>query len=313
MWIRRAGYLVLSLMFVLMTSTITAQETYTWEPYDFTVTLPAGWQVADSNSDDLLLMDSASDALVRVTLIPDLDAVEGIAQSIRSFIPVSPTDMGRAEITIDGETYETIAELPTIGGRQVLIIQLETYMITASAPVEQWDAFYPTLETIISGIDAGPSFNTTLTQRIAWRDIEFMAPSDWDILYSGLGSGYRFGAWGTALEMNQAARIPALMMDMRDVSLFRDILDQDSLPVLRTQFFVGGEAQLGQIESSEMGDLTIYSADFEGELLGQLAGHAMLVVGDEYAYLIVGMATADVWEASERDLFVAIIETMQFE
>jgi len=285
---------------------VQGQETFTWEPHDFTVTVPEGWQVRESGVEDILLTNDANDATVRVTWKPSM-AYSGI--TIEDFTPYASPDA--ESIIIGDETYDVLTDIPVIGGRQVMLINIaDTYLMTASAPADMWDDFYPTLEAIITSIEASPNNDPLLTQPIHWRDISLMTPADWRIFDAGRPDIYVLSSRETRLAFAATFQMQQLSMDVRDVSFLRDVLDADSLRVLRAAFFIGSRYEIGPVETMEQDGIKIYGADFSGDI-GQ--GRVMLFVSPDFAYLVAGMSIPEAWEASERDLFVAIIETMQFE
>jgi len=290
-------------------------EPFTWEPYDFTITPPDEWEVQTTASELILSEFSAEDSpfiSVRVVtpkaLPPDMDVdvLSGYAPARRVAVD---------DVTYGDNTWPTVIDEMILGGRQIgMALVADTFIVSWSATVEDWETLQPTFNDTIATISATPVIYTPqelLTQRLTWRSLSFDAPADWIFAYAGqdnhiivtsqesrmfFGATFSFGPLTLDVFDLSAVRLHVTPATLADVSLFvarPDSIDPD------------------MITTEIDGDLLISSAPLATD--AGSVGQALLIVSPDSAFVVAGIAGEEQWQATERALFEAILGTLTIE
>lgn len=310
------------LLFVLLLLTVwpaAAQENaYTWESYPFTVQLPAGWTAAPDG--DRLALGAGKDASAAVKGVPPagpvvvVQVVEPSAKpedGLRNFAPSTQPDIQSA--SYGSATWLTLALKPTAGYQGALILVNDTYLVTASAPVDQWEAFQPTLDKLIGSIQAQPAEREPaqrLTQRIAWHGVSFDAPENWTPNWAGSDNLLWASTQAERLYRATNFRARSLGLEIRDLSPMRAMLGPASVADFDTLYYKLKDTQFGPVTNLTVQDIPASQVDFEN-LSG--AGRVVLLLTPRRAFLVVGMAGQEEWAASEKALFEAVLATLKVE
>jgi hypothetical protein len=318
-----AGFFLLFAIRPLAT-TYAQEDVYNWGDYPFALTLPDGW-VAVENGDSLII--GSPDDTERVMAG---QSVTGLAL-VAHIVPSPPGDSSRSIedywlsdflsagrndiLDVEPKSYSygaqiwTMADIPDAGaglrGRMTLVAQ--TYLITAVAPVEQWDEFVPTLDAIIASITAEPIPEIrppALTQRFTWRGLSFSTPESWII--ASAGGSYEVIATThiDRLIAAQTFRFTHLQISIRDLSYARPLLGAESLRTMRALAYNPEDAVGSDIVELSIDSVAAYSLDINP------AGQAVLLLTPDHAFLMVGISDLETWLPSEKALFEAMLATV---
>ena len=298
-------------------------EPFTWEPYDFTITPPDEWQVQTS-ADELRLFEGEGNGVMGIGA--DTPTENGPVISVQVITPRSvPMDMQvdvlaqfaplRRMNSTDGEyddkTWPTIAAAMILGGRQIgMALVAETFIVTWSAPIDDWEALQPLFIAAIASIEATPATYSTeelLTQRLRWRGLSFAAPADWLLAYAGQGNHILVTSQESRQYFGATFTYGPLILDILDLSVIRQHLTPASLADV--DLFV---AQPGTIDPA-----TITTEVNEDRLIATAlldsSGKALLIIAPNAAFVVAGIAGEDEWQATERALFEAILDTLSID
>ena len=202
---RRLSAIIIVLF--LMIPTVHAQYAqFHWEPHPFWVSLPEGWIAVEdagrllmATPEDVELVKagepSAGLAVVVQIIQPPPQAPQGsVVTALPEFLNAGRRDALALEVEDRlylVETYPTV-DIPANGSRQGRLVFLaDTYMLTATAPVDLWDDVLPTLDYLIESVIALPiesSRPPQLTGQITWHGLNFRVPEDW--LVGSAGNDY---------------------------------------------------------------------------------------------------------------------------
>lgn len=309
------------LLVVVPAASAQDETTFTWAPYDFTVTLPDGWVAAGAGG--RLVLGRPGD----VNAVVAGEVAEGTVVVLRV---VEPPEV------FDGNPYETIAsyaphhrpesstrqfggaewpvvDIPPFGGRQGMLVRVaDTFLVTASAPVDVWADAVPVIDELVASMGATPVslFGAErLTQQIVWRELSFMTPAHWVLAYAAQDNIYVLTTHFNRLQHSRTFRVHNLMVIIRDYSAVRHMLTPESIPILRTYLYVPEDYVFGLAGTVDVEGFTATSVDFI-DIEGDTAGTAMLLLTPESAYLFAGMAGSEQWIYSEQALFEAIVATL---
>ena len=309
-------------LLLIVVSAIYAQgEDYTWEPHDFTVTLPEGWVAIEDSGHLILGMAEDAERLKNGMPLSDMVVLVQVVQQLpqtpndTDWTPMGFLDVGRddfLDLEVEERSYGTSSyptvDTPVHGSlRGRLVFVADSFMLTATAPSEMWEDALPALDNLIASIAASPVQiirPPELTAQITWHGLSFRVPEDWQ--YSNIGNYY--GIVATTFADNRyfgaTFRYNNLMIGIRDLSFARPMLGPESLSDLSMRFFSTGDVLTGFREET-YNDFIGYVADFADE-----AGSVVLLMSPYNAYLVVGVAGEHQWRISEQRLFENMLETM---
>lgn len=316
---RSCVLLAVTCMIILGFTTVShaQSEPFTWEPYDFTITPPDSWQV-QANENELLLFAEAPTAadspVISVVVVPPKILPPDIETD--SLAHYSPNRRATSrEVAYGDNIWPTIDEEMLFGGRRIAMALIaENFIVTWSAPADNWDAIEPLLTETVASINATPilfSPSDLLTQRLSWRGLSFDAPADWTLMWAGPDNHMLVTSRENQIYFSSTFRYGMLILNIMDVSALRShltttSLDDFSLFALQPEMF-----DVTAIETEIVGDLSISSAPITDD--EQEFGQALLIIAPEAAFLLVGVAGEAEWQATERALFEAILGTLTIE
>ncbi len=310
----------LSLLLVIVPP-VSAQDqtTFTWSPYNFTITLPGGWTATDAGGWLALGLPADVDAVLAGEVAQGAVVIVQVTEpppGERETLPEYTLDY-RLEVVVRqfGDAEWPTVDIPPLGERQGMLVRVaDTFLITASAPTDMWTDFVPTLNALVASIQATPVTWTAaerLTQAIAWRELSFMTPENWIVGHAGQDNAYLLTTNYNRLQMAQTFSLQGLIVLMRDYSEIRSLLNPESLKRLQFFWYTPDQYAFGEIEEGALGGFTAASAAFTDTAAEPgTAGRAMLLLTPGSAYLFVGMAGGEQWQASEEALFEAILATL---
>jgi len=296
---------------------VTAQtETYTWSPYDFTLTLPVGWTAAPD--DERLLLGTPDD----VGLVADGELSDGpvvVVQIIEQQRSPEYTVLDYVPFIRDIDPVQVNAQImyvdiPPIADRQSRVIYVApNYLLTASASTAQWGEFVALLDALVASIEAAPIERTpaeTLTQDFRWRGLSLTLPDNF-LWYAIPGKqGYHATTEENRQQTATAFRVQSLWIDVIRFDHLRAMLSPESLPFLNGHWYRPDRMTFGKVTLSDVNGTPAAIVDFANE---DEAGRAVLLLTEDDAYLIAGLASAEQWSASEAALFEAILATVRLE
>ena len=101
------------------------------------------------------------------------------------------------------------------------------------------------------------------------------------------------------------------MIIVRDYSAVRPMITPESLPLLRTFWYVPEEYTLGPVETAVIEGFSATTLTFVADQPPTM-GRAMLLLTPDSAYLFVGIAGQSQWQTGEFALFEAIVATLRY-
>ena len=265
------------------------EETFNWQSYNFTITLPDTWIAVEDGPrlvlgepDDVnqVVAGAMPDGLVLTVFIaPDpLDENFPADFEFTQFIE-SEGVSGMSEG--DGLTIH-VAEIPPLaGGRAGLLVLIEPrYIITAIAPDTHWNqTSRALLDNLFANIWVSPEplpYEPTLPQQITWRDIRFSTPRDWFL--ASAGNKFQMVSRSFANHRYSAItfRIPELSLSLRDLSYLRPLLNADSLVQFGTFGYRPDRMEMSAISTFTLNDMAGSSVDILND--GLPLGRAVLLL-----------------------------------
>lgn len=297
-----------------------------WTPYDFSIFLPDGWitsQTAEymilSAPDDINAMDNGETPTGTIVMVEIVEAafspednytLEVAAENLPT--PSKPEEHQFGDLTL------MAVEIPPVGDRQgIIVVVADTYCVTASGPADQWASQLPMIETMIASIQAEPAQRAPadrLTQTIQWYDVRLRVPDNFQIGTIGPVEHMLYLiSFENRLYLSRTFQHKELAVTLRDFSAIRHLFTLESL-ILSNEMFgafgAGSGVNFGEITMSEIGGFEAASADFEFSD-GSPVGRIVALRSPDSLYLMVGVSERDQWEATERDLFEAILATLE--
>jgi hypothetical protein len=300
------------------------EETFNWQPHNFTITLPDTWVAVEDGPrlvlgepDDVnqVVAGAVPGGLVlTVHIAPDpLDEDFPADFEFTQFIESEwVSSLGEG----NGLTMH-VAEIPPLaGGRVGFFVLIEPrYIITAMAPGTHWDQTSRTLlDNLFANIWISPELlphEPTLSQQLTWRDIRFSTPRDWFL--ANLGNKFQMISSNFANHRYSSAtfRVPELRVSLRDLSYLRPLLNGDSLLQFKAFGYDPDRMELSSISTLTVNGLAATSVDILKDGLPQ--GRALLLLTPRHAYLFVGHSDPEPWAASESRLFEMMLQTVVIE
>ncbi len=292
-----------------------------WSPYDFSVEIPAGW-TSHMTSERLLLGTQEAIDAVQAGRLPDgviveIEVVEPAVandafllegyQFLRDFT-VEPVQYGDAE-------WLTMEMPPSIGTRQgKMVLVAQTFRLTASGSTATWwEVDEQTVNTLIASIHATPVQRPApdrLTQTIAWRNLRFRAPNH--LNPCAVADGVEQTLWlinqDSRLRVSRTFEFNILYFFVRDLSPLRHMLTPADTLLVEGLMYDPTNIDQQSLEDYELAGYPAVRAEF---MYGDAPGIAVAVKTPSSLYLIFGQAGAEEWEATERDLFEAILATIE--
>lgn len=309
--------LIVLITFILSFTSLAQDETYTWEPYGLTVSIPDGWVVSPAEKNDMLVIMLGNDA--------DLPVISIVATGNVSLLDEVLFDAISSRRRIEGETDANgyiVAEdfMSEMENRRTDMIQLNShYMLFASAPRELWDGFAPELEIFLESIVDAPLYDVThdllLTKPVRFGNISLTVPADWVMASTGpyhnltvIGSERERRNIGATFASNE------LSIELKDLTAMRAVLSEDILYSAQL-FYVDlvddpQAFDITPLEPIDIGDTIITGIEYTSD---RMAGRAYYIRNADHAFLLAGKANPDMWDASEKALFEAIFATITVE
>jgi len=304
-------------------------NTVSWEPYPFTMTLPADW-VTDANANRLIAapgVDLIGQAIQGEQVARPLIRVDVVApMSVADLTFMVTWRVQSQEVVIGDQTYGIMRDfIPSATHRSDMVLVAETYVLTFIAPRSEWEnGFEQQVTQIITSIGATPYIPTgveSLRQNVRWHDVELRVPDSWLLFPERYDNLARLTIDATRRQIDLFSP-QELMIEVIDISAFRTAIQPEDLPLIQGVFYnltaiddktgqlgIAPNVTLNPITTTAVGNIRLYTMDFNTETF---VGRAILAQNAERAFVLVGMASEINWNSGDSALFDAIISTLSF-
>lgn len=313
---------IISLLLILVCApTVKAQDDsfYTWEPYDFSISLPESWTAIEAHErlylglpDDVnaaIAGEGVTGMVVHVTVIPagllpsELmnTALTGRTRDFEGWVDVA-----------HGDTIYPTANIAAHDRVGRLVIVAQTYVVVGSFPEGTAADSGLIFEEMIATIVAEPVASTAEDYAeftFEWHGLQLRVPRNWEM---GNVTDPNLLFMTTLENRRQIAATFSqqdLILLIRDVSLVQILLSLDDVGNIGIFYYVPEMLEFEPIESRKIGEFEASQVNFRDD---NTSGQAILLMRPGNAFLVVGMAGHEQWQASEQALFETIVDSIRF-
>lgn len=292
----------------------------TWPPYDFSFVLPDGWTASPTPErlvlglpDDVSAINEGRTPAGTVVVVWVVEPNGNDPGAIAA--QYSPE--ARPEVTnrAFGTATWPALNIPPLGDRQgMLVVVAQTFLVSASGPAADWQAVQPVIDGLIASVQASPAQRSPaerLTQPVQWRDLRFKVPGNWLSVPVQPQDAVVWTTYETRLLMERDFQLHHLILVIRDLSPLQPQLTLETALSIRSYWYQPDTNQAGPITTSQIGGFDAARQNFDVPGEGGGRGQAVTLQTPGALYLVVGMAGTEDWNTTDRDLFEAILATLE--
>jgi hypothetical protein len=198
----------------------------------------------------------------------------------------------------------------------MVVAVTDTYVVTISGPTDEWTNTLPMIETAIASIQAESTQRAPadrLTKTVQWYDVRLRVPDNFESSNYGPNrqDSIGFSTSETRIQLATTFSPQGLLIELRNFSSVRHLFTLESLLLHgRIQWYQGDVLPMGDIRLFEIGGFEAARLDFTYfDTRGM--GQAVALRTSDSMYLVVGVANPEQWKETERELFEAILATVE--